>query len=138
MVLNFNRSSVGHLCPFNAQNSGHDPSYLTTVSTHRTSLMPFSPPDNTQRLSVQLGKTYPYTAPKIDLRDVRGLRCDERTELLDLLKVRSTELAHTGSVMACELVQEVEGFLLEHNRDPRRERMSAWESMREREADEER
>uniref|UniRef100_A0A6U6FXU5 non-specific serine/threonine protein kinase n=2 Tax=Odontella aurita TaxID=265563 RepID=A0A6U6FXU5_9STRA len=86
-------------------------------------------------LSVQLGKKYPYVAPGIELRNVKGLTQDERNTLSDLLKTRADECAHAGNVMMCELVQVAEDFLLTHNKDPARKMMSAWEQMKEREAE---
>ena len=49
---------------------------------------------------------------------------------MNLLRNRTVELAGTGSVMMIELVQVVEDFLVDHNRDPT---MSAWEEMKARE-----
>jgi eukaryotic translation initiation factor 2-alpha kinase 4 len=83
------------------------------------------------RLSVQLGKQYPYVVPKIDLREIKGLSKDEHRELLRQLNERSRELAESGSVMMVELVQVTEDFLVAHNTDPN---MSAWEQMKAREA----
>lgn len=81
-------------------------------------------------LSVQLGKYYPYVAPAIELRQVRGLSQDEQGQLLALLQERASDLATSGCVMVSELVQTTEDFLIEHNRDPT---MSAWEQMKARE-----
>jgi hypothetical protein len=83
------------------------------------------------KLSVQLGKHYPYVIPTIELKDVEGLSKKEQSKLAQQLKKRATELAEIGSVMVCEFVQIVEDFLLEKNVDPT---MSAWEQMKAREA----
>ena len=82
-------------------------------------------------LSVQLGRLYPYVIPTIQLRNVQGLSQTEQLELMEQLTARAAELAQTGSVMMIEMVQVVEDFLADHNRDPN---MSAWQQMREREA----
>ncbi len=82
-------------------------------------------------LSIQLGKQYPYVAPAIECRNVKGLSKEEQAELMSQLQARATELAETGSVMMIELVQVAEDFLVLHNRDPT---MSAWEQMKAREA----
>lgn len=82
-------------------------------------------------LSIQLGKQYPYVAPAIECRNVKGLSKEEQGELLSQLQARAAELAVTGSVMMIELVQVAEDFLVLHNRDPT---MSAWEQMKAREA----
>jgi translation initiation factor 2-alpha kinase 4 len=83
-------------------------------------------------LAVQLGKQYPYVAPAIELQNVTGLSVNERDELVRQLTGRACELAATGSVMMVELVQLTEDFLFDHNRDPK---MSAWEQMKAREAE---
>lgn len=83
------------------------------------------------KLSVQLGKQYPYVVPTIQLKDVQGLSKKEQSKLSHQLKNRAAELAEIGSVMVCEFVQIVEDYLLEKNVDPT---MSAWEQMRAREA----
>ena len=85
------------------------------------------------RLSVQLSKQYPYVLPKIELQDVKGLSKEQQSDLMGKLKERGAELAKSGNVMVCELVQVTEDFLLEHNQDPN---MSAWEQMKAREAKE--
>ncbi len=82
------------------------------------------------RLSVQLGKKYPYVAPNIELQNVRGLMNQEKEKLIHLLVSRSKECAQLGTVMVCELVQVVEDFLLVHNQDPTKLKMSAWEIMK--------
>jgi len=83
-------------------------------------------------LQVQLTKQYPYVAPGMEVRDVKGgLSKKELTELMAQLRTRATELAQTGSVMMVELVQVAEDYLIDHNRDPT---MSAWEQMKAREA----
>lgn len=78
-------------------------------------------------LSVQLGKKYPYIAPVIVLRNVKGLSHPENIDLQKQLNDRANELSVTGSVMMIELVQVAEDYLLEHNSDPT---MSAWEKMK--------
>jgi translation initiation factor 2-alpha kinase 4 len=85
------------------------------------------------KLSVQLGKQYPYVIPTVELHNVKGLSKKEQSTLHQKLKERALELASGGSVMVCELVQLTEDFLLEHNQDPT---MSAWEQMKAREAKE--
>jgi serine/threonine protein kinase len=86
------------------------------------------------RLSVQVGKKYPYVLPIIEMKDVKGLSPDEKLELMDQLMDRAKELSESGSVMMIELVQVGEDFLLEHNRDPNGK--SEWEQMKAREAQE--
>ena len=78
-------------------------------------------------LSLNMCKKYPYELPIIKLRNVRGLNEKEKTELMSILSERGNECAAAGSVMMCELVQSVEDYILIHNRDPKREKMSAWE-----------
>jgi translation initiation factor 2-alpha kinase 4 len=85
------------------------------------------------RLSVQLGKQYPYVIPKVELQNVKGLSKQEQGTILQKLKERALELASSGSMMVIEFVQIVEDFLLEHNQDPT---MSAWAQMKAREAKE--
>ena len=85
-------------------------------------------------LSAQLGKRYPYVAPKLELRNVKGLTRQEQQDLLALLNARAHDCAATGTVMMCEIIQEAEDYLLEHNKDPAKANMSAWEQMKEREA----
>jgi eukaryotic translation initiation factor 2-alpha kinase 4 len=81
-------------------------------------------------LSVKLHKQYPYSMPKLQFKDVQGLTKQEQTELMELVTARAKQLSQSGSVMMVELVQVMEDFLLEHNRDPN---MSAWEQMKARE-----
>ncbi|KAL7563280.1 hypothetical protein ACA910_016641 [Epithemia clementina (nom. ined.)] len=81
-------------------------------------------------LTIQLSSQYPYVAPKIEMKDVKGLSQSEQTELMGQLRKRSKHLASSGNVMMFELVQVAEIFLHEHNRDPTQ---SAWEQMKERE-----
>jgi translation initiation factor 2-alpha kinase 4 len=81
-------------------------------------------------LSLQLGKKYPYVMPKIKLQQVQGLSPAEQSELEGALTTRARSMAQAGSVMAMDLVQLAEDFLLAHNCDPT---LSAWEQMRERE-----
>ena len=88
-------------------------------------------------LSAQLAKKYPYVAPALELRDVRGLTRKEQGEVLALLNAKAHGCAATGSVMMCEVIQVAEDYLLEHNKDPTRANRSAWEEMKEREAAEE-
>lgn len=85
------------------------------------------------KLSVLLGKKYPYVVPTIEIKDVKGLSKNEQAALVKSLRQRAFELAEVGSVMVCELVQVAEDFLLDHNIDPT---MSAWEQMKAREAKE--
>ena len=85
-------------------------------------------------LSAQLGKKYPYVAPKLELRNVKGLTRQEQQDLVALLNARAHECAATGNVMMCEIIQDAEDYLLEHNKDPAKANMSAWEQMKEREA----
>lgn len=92
------------------------------------------PPSNPYidyRLSVQVGKQYPYVAPTIEMKEIKGLSKEEQAELAKQLGDRAKVLSESGSVMMIELVQVAEDFLLEHNRDPN---MSAWEQMKAREA----
>ena len=84
-------------------------------------------------LSTQIGKQYPYVVPKIQLLNVRGLSKPDQKLLVQKLKERAAELAESGSVMVCELVQLSEDFILERNVDPTK---SAWEEMKDREAKE--
>jgi Protein kinase domain/RWD domain len=84
-------------------------------------------------VSAQLSKRYPYVAPKIELKDVRGLSKEAEELLVQNLNERAYGLAAVGSVVVCELVQVTEAFLFEHNVDPS---MSAWEQMKAREAKE--
>lgn len=65
------------------------------------------------------------------MQNIRGLSKEEQSALMSQLKTRATKLAESGSVMVIELVQVVEDFLVEHNRDPN---LSAWEQMKAREA----
>lgn len=88
-------------------------------------------------LSAQLGKKYPYVPPKFELHDAKGLTRQEQQEVLAILNTRAQECAGVGSVMMCEIVQEAEDYLIEHNKDPAKANMSAWEQMKEREAAEE-
>ena len=81
-------------------------------------------------LWIQLSRKYPYVVPKIDMRDVKGLSKSEQRDLMELLQRRSKQLASNGNVMILELVQVVEKFLHEHNRDPT---LSEWEQMKARE-----
>lgn len=83
------------------------------------------------RLSVQLGKQYPYVVPTVDFRNVSGLSKKEQRELMKHVEKRAQECAQVGSVMMCELVQVVEDYLLAHNRNPN---LSQWEQMKAREA----
>jgi hypothetical protein len=85
-------------------------------------------------LSTQIGKRYPYVVPKIQLLNVKGLSTADQKLLLEKLNDRATELAQSGSVMVCELVQLSEDFVLERNVDPTK---SAWQQMKDREAKEE-
>jgi translation initiation factor 2-alpha kinase 4 len=85
------------------------------------------------RLVVQLAKQYPYVVPLMELQDVKGLSKQEQALLMSKLKERGLELAKSGSVMVCDLVQVAEDFVLEYNQDPN---MSAWEQMKAREAKE--
>ena len=85
-------------------------------------------------LSAQLGKKYPYVAPALELRNVKGLTRQEQQDLLALLNARAHDCATTGTVMMCEIIQEAEDYLLEHNKDPAKANMSAWDAMKEREA----
>eukprot|EP00550_Attheya_septentrionalis_P002446 CAMPEP_0198283486 /NCGR_PEP_ID=MMETSP1449-20131203/3055_1 /TAXON_ID=420275 /ORGANISM="Attheya septentrionalis, Strain CCMP2084" /LENGTH=1832 /DNA_ID=CAMNT_0043980097 /DNA_START=122 /DNA_END=5620 /DNA_ORIENTATION=+ len=87
-------------------------------------------------LSVQLGKQYPYVVPTIEFENVRGVTATEQQELMSQLIERGHECAQAGSVMVCELVQVTEDYLLAVNRDPVLGRMSAWEQMKAREAEE--
>lgn len=88
-------------------------------------------------LSAQLGKKYPYVPPTFELQNVKGLKRQEQQKVLTILNERAQECAGIGSVMMCEIVQEAEDYLLEHNIDPAKANMSAWEQMKEREAAEE-
>lgn len=81
-------------------------------------------------LSLQLGKKYPYVMPKIKLQKVQGLSPAEQSELEGALATRARSMAQAGSVVAMDLVQLAEDFLLAHNCDPT---LSAWEQMQERE-----
>lgn len=81
-------------------------------------------------LSMKLHKQYPYSMPKLQFKNVQGLTKQEQTELMELVTARAKQLSQSGSVMMVELVQVMEDFLLEHNRDPT---MSAWEQMKARE-----
>ena len=97
------------------------------------------PPDTEQVgssviLEAQLMKKYPYVAPKLKLHNVKGLTRAEQQELLACLNARAHDCAATGTVMMCEIIQEAEDYLLEHNKDPAKANMSAWEQMKEREA----
>ena len=82
-------------------------------------------------LSAQLSKQYPYVAPALELRDIKGLTRDEQAELNKQLTERAKELSKSGSVMMIELVQVAEDYLFSHNRDPT---LSEWEQMKAREA----
>ena len=86
------------------------------------------------QLSVQLTKQYPYVVPKITFKEVKGLSKMQQTTLMTTLQDRAKELASSGSVMVCELVQLTEDYLLEHNQDPT---LSAWEQMKQRQEKEE-
>jgi eukaryotic translation initiation factor 2-alpha kinase 4 len=81
-------------------------------------------------LSMKLHKQYPYAMPTLQFKNVQGLSKQEQTELMDLVTARAKQLSQSGSVMMVELVQVMENFLLEHNRDPT---MSAWEQIKARE-----
>ena len=83
------------------------------------------------RLSVQLVKKYPYVAPSIEFKDVKGLSKKQQSALRKQLVQRANNLAGSGSVMMMELVKEVEDYLLAHNENPK---LSAWEQMKAREA----
>lgn len=76
------------------------------------------------RLSTTIPKQYPYVVPKISLEEVQGLSKDSQTSLMSMLQERAKDLADTGQVMVCELVQIAEDFLLQHNVDPT---FSAWD-----------
>lgn len=82
---------------------------------------------STLTLSVQLNKKYPYAPPTIQLNNVKGLLVDEEKEMLQILKDQATKLSTSGSVFVCDLVQSVEEYLLEHNKDPMIYNLSAWE-----------
>jgi serine/threonine protein kinase/histidyl-tRNA synthetase len=86
-------------------------------------------------LIVQLSKQYPYVSPKLSLDEVLGLKEVEENQLLHNLKSRSEELASVGSVMMLELAQLCEEFLLQHNRNPLLQHVSAWEIQKERDED---
>ena len=64
---------------------------------------------------------------------MRGLTTKEEEELLKNLRNKAKKCAKIGSVMMVELVQLTEDFILAHNRDPTREKMSAWEIFKEKE-----
>jgi eukaryotic translation initiation factor 2-alpha kinase 4 len=81
-------------------------------------------------LSMKLHKSYPYVMPTLTFKNVQGLTKQEQTELMELVTARAKQLSQSGSVMMVELVQVMEDFLVEHNRDPT---MSAWEQMKARE-----
>jgi eukaryotic translation initiation factor 2-alpha kinase 4 len=85
-------------------------------------------------LSTTIPKQYPYVVPKIALEQVRGLSKDLQATLMDMLHDRAKELAETGQVMVCELVQIAEDFLLQNNVDPT---LSAWDQENARKAREE-
>lgn len=87
-------------------------------------------------LSAQLGRKYPYEIPTMELRNVRGLSLPQQKQLRKIITANAQKLSTTGNVMMCELVQVVEDFLLEYNKDPVVEKMSAWEKMKAREAEE--
>ena len=84
-------------------------------------------------MKVQLVRKYPYVAPTIELANVKGITPNEQKELLKILKTKSRQLAKSGLVMVCELVQSVEDFLLTHNKDPTNAHVSAWDQMQQRE-----
>jgi len=87
-------------------------------------------------LAVKMGKNYPYVAPSIRLKHVKGLDPKEQANLVNLIRDRSASLAESGSVMVCEIVQIAEEFLLTHNKDPTLVKLSAWEQMQIREEQE--
>ena len=82
-------------------------------------------------LCVELTKKYPYVIPALELQDVQGLSNLEMQELMEHLKERARSMSQKGEVMMMDLVQVVEDFLCQHNRDPT---MSGWEQMKAREA----
>jgi len=67
---------------------------------------------------------------------VKGLSKPKQKELTRKIQSEAKKLSSTGNVMMCELVQIAEDFLLENNKDPKLEKMSAWERMKMREAEE--
>ncbi len=56
-------------------------------------------------LHVKLGKEYPFVTPSVEFKDVKGLSVTEQRSLLNDINNSCKELALTGSVMVCELVQ---------------------------------
>lgn len=82
-------------------------------------------------LVAQLARQYPYVAPAVELRNVRGLSPADARELAAMLTDRAKDLAESGSVMIVELVQVAEDYLLARNVDPT---LSAWELEKAREA----
>jgi eukaryotic translation initiation factor 2-alpha kinase 4 len=75
-------------------------------------------------LTTQIPKQYPYVVPKITLESVQGLSKEAQDTLSLMLQERAKELAETGQVMVCELVQVAEDYLLQNNVDPT---LSAWD-----------
>jgi translation initiation factor 2-alpha kinase 4 len=99
-------------------------------------------------LKVQLVKKYPFATPTIHLKNVKGLSSSIMTSpssklkkgkggqpqsiqsiLLKALNIKCRQLAKSGLVMVCELVQIVEDFLLLHNQDPTKANISEWDQM---------
>ena len=87
------------------------------------------------RLSAQLDRKYPYSIPNIELRNVRGLSIPQLKQLKKIILIHAKKISMTGNVMMCELVQIVEDFLLQNNKDPIKQKMSSWEQMKVREAE---
>lgn len=81
-------------------------------------------------LLCQITKKYPYVAPNIELREVKGLSSAEQRELGQELLLLAKDFAQKGQEMIFPLVHICENYLSKHNRDPN---MSEWEHMQERE-----
>jgi len=84
-------------------------------------------------ISLQLGEQYPYAHPLVLFQNVVGLSENEQDELKEVVDAKVDDLRKDGIPMVVELVQITEDFLLNHNKDPKIQKMSAWELMKARE-----
>ena len=88
---------------------------------------------SSKRLTLQIGSKYPYIPPTIELENIIGLSVKDQAYLTKTINQKCRALSEHGCVMVCELVQLTEDFLLIHNKDPAKAKISAWEQMKARE-----